>query len=116
MNSRNYCGQTTLMQACRYGHSEVVQPFLLFRCSVTRADYISDKTALHFAVVNVHVRCFRLVVADFVPSAPYDTLNAQSNGGRMDNFNTKSIPELSALSKFVNKAADCGITALPWLY
>ncbi|XP_070671296.1 uncharacterized protein [Malus domestica] len=33
-NYRNYCGQTALMQACRYGHWEVVQTLLLFRCNV----------------------------------------------------------------------------------
>ncbi|XP_022874301.1 E3 ubiquitin-protein ligase XBAT33-like isoform X2 [Olea europaea var. sylvestris] len=76
VNSRNYCGQTALMQACRYGHWEVVQTLLIFRCNVTRADYLSGRTALHFAAVNGHVRC------------------------------------ISALSKFVNKAADGGITAL----
>ncbi|KAL2550360.1 E3 ubiquitin-protein ligase [Forsythia ovata] len=111
VNSRNYCGQTALMQACRYGHWEVVQTLLLFRCNVTRADYLSGRTALHFAAVNGHVRCLRLVVADFVPSAPLEPVNAQSNG-RGDSLNTKSKLELSGLSKFVNKAADCGITAL----
>ncbi|XP_010937467.1 E3 ubiquitin-protein ligase XBAT33 isoform X4 [Elaeis guineensis] len=30
VNSRNYCGQTALMQACRHGHWEVVQTLLLF--------------------------------------------------------------------------------------
>ncbi|RYQ96407.1 hypothetical protein Ahy_B08g092150 isoform D [Arachis hypogaea] len=34
VNSRNYCGQTDLMQACRYGHWEVVQTLMLFRCNV----------------------------------------------------------------------------------
>ncbi|CAH8359854.1 unnamed protein product [Eruca vesicaria subsp. sativa] len=33
VNSRNYCGHTALMQACRYGHWEVVQTLLLFRCN-----------------------------------------------------------------------------------
>ncbi|CAI9762402.1 unnamed protein product [Fraxinus pennsylvanica] len=108
VNSRNYCGQTAVMQACRYGHWEVVQTLLLFRCNVTRADYLSGRTALHFAAVNGHVRCLRLVVADFVPSTPFEPVNAQLNGGRGD----RSKPELSTLSKFVNKAADCGITAL----
>ncbi|KAK6135310.1 hypothetical protein DH2020_030952 [Rehmannia glutinosa] len=107
VNSRNYCGQTALMQACRYGHWEVVQTLLLFRCNVIRADYLSGRTALHFAAVNGHVRCMRLVVADFVPSAPYEYLNSQTINERSDGSNTKS-----ALSKFVNKAADGGITAL----
>ncbi|GFY84244.1 hypothetical protein Acr_03g0010180 [Actinidia rufa] len=88
VNSRNYCGQ------------------------VTRADYLSGRTALHFAAVNGHVRCIRLVVADFVPSAPFDSINGQSNGDGSDASNIKSKYDQSALSKFVNKAADGGITAL----
>ncbi|XP_039123921.1 E3 ubiquitin-protein ligase XBAT33-like [Dioscorea cayenensis subsp. rotundata] len=31
VNSRNYCDQTALMQACRNGHWEVVQTLLLYR-------------------------------------------------------------------------------------
>ncbi|KAL2484897.1 E3 ubiquitin-protein ligase XBAT33-like [Abeliophyllum distichum] len=87
--------RTALMQACRYGHWEIVQTLLLFRCNVTRADYLSGRTALHFAAVNGHVRCLRLVIADFVPSAPFEPVNAQSNG-RGDSLNTKSKLELSS--------------------
>ncbi|XP_059667049.1 E3 ubiquitin-protein ligase XBAT33-like isoform X2 [Cornus florida] len=112
VNSRNYCGQTALMQACRYGHWEIVQTLLLFRCNVIRADYLSGRTALHFAAVNGHVRCIRLVVADFVPSTPFESINAQAVGGRGDGSNTRNKYDQSALSKFVNKAADGGITAL----
>lgn len=112
VNSRNYCGQTALMQACRYGHWEVVQTLLLFRCNVTRADYLSGRTALHFAAVNGHVRCMRLVVADFVPSVPFESIETQQNGDTNDVSIVKSKHEQSALSKFVNKAADGGITAL----
>lgn len=103
VNSRNYCGQTSLMHACRYGHWEVVQTLLLFRSNVTRADYLSGRTALHFAAVNGHVRCIRLVVADFIPSAPYEAPNCLNRNGDRGN---------STLSKFVNRAADGGITAL----
>ncbi|CAH9059487.1 unnamed protein product [Cuscuta epithymum] len=112
VNSRNYCGQTALMQACRYGHWEVVQTLLLFRCNVTRADYLSGRTALHFAAMHGHVRCVRLVVADFVPSAPFESLNADSNPSRSDTLHSKNKNEQGSLSKFVNKAADGGITAL----
>ncbi|CAI9092183.1 OLC1v1027365C1 [Oldenlandia corymbosa var. corymbosa] len=112
VNSRNYCGQTALMQACRYGHWEVVQTLLLFRCNVTRADYLSGRTALHFAAVNGHVRCIRLVVADFVPSSPFGSLENQANSDRVDDSVMKTKNEQSSLSKFVNKAADGGITAL----
>eukprot|EP00262_Sarcandra_glabra_P001580 TRINITY_DN11714_c0_g1_i4.p1 TRINITY_DN11714_c0_g1~~TRINITY_DN11714_c0_g1_i4.p1 ORF type:complete len:496 (+),score=42.80 TRINITY_DN11714_c0_g1_i4:441-1928(+) len=106
VNSRNYCGQTALMHACRYGHWEVVQTLLLFRSNVTRADYLNGRTALHFAAVNGHVRCIRLVVADFIPSAPYEALASLANGDRGEGSS------LSTLTKFVNKAADGGTTAL----
>ncbi|KAG5234559.1 hypothetical protein OIU76_000232 [Salix suchowensis] len=112
VNSRNYCGQTALMQACRYGHWEVVQTLLLFRCNVTRADYLNGRTALHFAAVNGHARCIRLVVADFVPSAPFEAMHARIEGDVGDGSSEKNRFEQSVLSRFVNKAADGGITAL----
>ncbi|XP_022736697.1 E3 ubiquitin-protein ligase XBAT33-like isoform X2 [Durio zibethinus] len=88
VNSRNYCGQ------------------------VTRADYLSGRTALHFAAVNGHIRCIRLVVADFVPSVPFEAINTQIEGERGDAVAVRNKNDQSALSKFVNKAADGGITAL----
>ncbi|CAL5185282.1 unnamed protein product [Lathyrus oleraceus] len=112
VNSRNYCGQTALMQACRHGHWEVGQTLMLYRCNVMKADYLSGRTALHFAAVSGHVRCIRLVVADFVPSAPYETLHASVDADVGDGSNTKRKNEQSTLSKFVNKTADAGITAL----
>ncbi|XP_010278584.1 PREDICTED: E3 ubiquitin-protein ligase XBAT33-like [Nelumbo nucifera] len=112
VNSRNYCGQTALMQACRYGHWEVVQTLLLFRSNVIRADYLSGRTALHFAAVNGHARCIRLVVADFVPSVSYEVISSQTNGERGSSSNLRNKYDQPALSKFVNKAADGGITAL----
>ncbi|XP_047332249.1 E3 ubiquitin-protein ligase XBAT33-like isoform X2 [Impatiens glandulifera] len=96
------------MQACTYGHWEVVQTLLLFKCNVTRADYLSGRTALHFSAMNGHVRCMRLVVADFIPSIPFDSINA-SDEVRDD---TIVISNRSTLSKFINKTADGGITAL----
>jgi len=42
-----------------------------------KADYLSGRTALHFAAINGHARCIRLVVADFVPSAPFEALHAR---------------------------------------
>ncbi|KAF6154496.1 hypothetical protein GIB67_028388 [Kingdonia uniflora] len=113
VNSRNYCGQTALMHACRYGHWEVVQTLLLFRSNVTRADYLNGRTALHFAADNGHVRCVRLVVADFVPSVPHEAVcDAGVNGDRGDGSSLRKKHDKSALSKFVNKASDGGVTAL----
>ncbi|WOL10594.1 putative E3 ubiquitin-protein ligase XBOS33 [Canna indica] len=119
VNLRNYCGQTALMQACRHGHWEVVLSLLIYRSIVTKADYLSGRTALHFAAVGGHVRCIRLLMADFIPSAPYEVIACvKDDSGR--GVSRGTIPESSldkkydhsALSKFINKSADGGITAL----
>lgn len=60
---------------------------------VTRADYLSGRTALHFAAVNGHVRCIRLLVADFVPSAPYEVIRGQKDGYRGDGPSGKNKHE-----------------------
>lgn len=57
---------------------------------MTRSDYLSGRTALHFAAVSGHARCIRLVVADFVPSAPYEAINAQTNSDRGDGRDVKN--------------------------
>lgn len=64
-----------------------------FFCQVTRGDYLSGKTALHFAAINGHVRCLRLVVADFVPSSPFDSINGQANGSTCDASNCSNKPD-----------------------
>ncbi|KAK8944974.1 putative E3 ubiquitin-protein ligase XBOS33 [Platanthera zijinensis] len=118
VNSKNYCGQTALMQACRHGHWEIVQTLLLYRCNVTRADYLSGRTALHFAAVGGHVRCIRLLVADFVPSSPRQMapLEVEDRDGcprntGLDSSSGYTYDQL-ALTKFINKIADGGLTAL----
>lgn len=58
-----------------------------------RADYLSGRTALHFAAMNGHVRCIRLVVADFVPSAPYEALHARADVDRGGGSNVKGKHE-----------------------
>jgi E3 ubiquitin-protein ligase XBAT32/33 len=68
INLRNYRGQTALMQACQYGHWEVVQTLILFNANVHRTDYLNGGTAVHFAALHGHARCLRLVLADYVPS------------------------------------------------
>lgn len=112
VNIRNYCGQTALMQACRYGHWEVVQTLLLYKANVSRADYLNRRTAFHFAAVNGHARCIRLLVSDFIPSAPYRWSNSSSLAKRGDTPAGKAQTDQIALSKLVSRAADGGITAL----
>lgn len=112
VNSRNYSGLTPLMQACRYGHWEVVQVLLLFRCNVSRAAYFTGQTALHFAAAGGYVRCIRLIVADFVPSVPFSVTAEGLKDTK--NYECSSAVEFDqlALSRLVNKVADGGLTAL----
>ncbi|KAL5223938.1 hypothetical protein ABZP36_010577 [Zizania latifolia] len=84
VNAKNIYGQTPLMQACRFGHWEVVQALLVFRCNVWRVDNLSSRTALHMAAAGGHVKCARLLMADVA--------------GDRDGY--------------VNKAASGGVTAL----
>lgn len=49
-----------------------ISPFLAYGdelkpMKVSRAAYFTGQTALHFAAAGGHVRCIRLLVADFVP-------------------------------------------------
>ncbi|CAK9276542.1 unnamed protein product [Sphagnum jensenii] len=111
VNTRNYCGQTALMQACRYGHWEVVQSLLLYKANVNRTDYLNGRTALHFAAVSGHARCIRLIVADYVPSVPY-LWNSLQPTNKEETPSMKSYLDQSSLARVVNKAADGGITAL----
>ncbi|RHN81860.1 putative ankyrin repeat-containing domain-containing protein [Medicago truncatula] len=59
VNSRNYSGQTALMQACRYGHWEVVQTLLLFRCNVSSVNFFSsvfhDEESLVCGLFNIRL-------------------------------------------------------------
>uniref|UniRef100_A0ACD5TJ11 Uncharacterized protein n=1 Tax=Avena sativa TaxID=4498 RepID=A0ACD5TJ11_AVESA len=120
VNARNYCGQTALMHACRHGHWEVVQMLLLFKCNVTRADYLSGRTALHFAAHDGLVRCVRLLLADYVPSVPLDDTASSVADGGDSQANSGSSPTSSlglkfnepARLRYINKPADGGITAL----
>ncbi|XP_021818874.1 probable E3 ubiquitin-protein ligase XBOS32 [Prunus avium] len=109
INLRNYRGQTALMQACQHGHWEVVQTLVLSKATIHRADYLNGGTALHFAALNGHSRCIRLLLADYIPSTPdfWSTLrNASSNEESIVEFNH------DVLVQIINRPADGGITAL----
>ncbi|KAI8570170.1 hypothetical protein RHMOL_Rhmol01G0012700 [Rhododendron molle] len=109
INLRNYRGQTALMQACQYGHWEVVQTLILFKANIHRADYINGGTALHLAALNGHSRCIRLLLTDFIPSIP----NAWNILSKMsENESSVSGFDESALHEIINRPADGGITAL----
>ncbi|KAE9462500.1 hypothetical protein C3L33_05599, partial [Rhododendron williamsianum] len=109
INLRNYRGQTALMQACQYGHWEVVQILILFKANIHRADYINGGTALHLAALNGHSRCIRLLLTDYIPSIP----NAWNILSKMSE-NESSVSEFdeSALHEIINRPADGSITAL----
>ncbi|ONK59200.1 uncharacterized protein A4U43_C08F4010 [Asparagus officinalis] len=116
VNSRNFYGQTALMQACHQGHWELVQVLLIFGADVTKAEYLGKKTALHFAAANGHIRCIRLLAADFIPSTPdaSSILSISGDKGRGSNKNggSESSAEINALSKFINKMADGRVTSV----
>ncbi|WOL06451.1 putative E3 ubiquitin-protein ligase XBOS32 isoform X1 [Canna indica] len=109
INLKNIRGQTALMQACQYGHWEVVQTLMLFKANIHRTDCLNGGTALHFAALNGHTRCIRLLLADYIPSVPdfWNMMRGKSTRG-------SSILDFdkSALSKLVNQKADGGIMAL----
>ncbi|XP_047951713.1 probable E3 ubiquitin-protein ligase XBOS32 [Salvia hispanica] len=109
INLRNYRGQTALMQACQYGHWEVVQILILFKANIIRADYLNGGTALHLAALNGHSRCIRLLLADYIPSIPNfcSILRKKSkNDESVSDFDQGSLQEVISLP------ADGGITAL----
>ncbi|KAF6156398.1 hypothetical protein GIB67_031519 [Kingdonia uniflora] len=109
INIRNYRGQTALMQACQHGHWEVVQTLVLYNANIHRVDYLNGGTALHFAALNGHSRCIRLLLADYIPSTPsfWDVMRKKSNGRESKNDFDEGV-----LFKMVNQPADGGITAL----
>ncbi|XP_008803036.2 probable E3 ubiquitin-protein ligase XBOS33 isoform X2 [Phoenix dactylifera] len=111
VNSRNICGQTPLMHACRSGHWDIVQILLLFRCDVLKVEYLNSRTALHFAAEGGHVRCIRLLVADFSCGASVSSKDGAQEGSIPKSSLRRGYDQL-ALSKFVNKAANGGVTAL----
>ncbi|KAF3332313.1 putative E3 ubiquitin-protein ligase XBOS33 isoform X1 [Carex littledalei] len=104
-NSRNIYGQTPLMQACRIGHWQVVQRLLVFRSNVDKVEGLGNKTALHFAAAGGHVRCIRLLVANFGSAAS----NGVSISSKKEATNTDHNSELC---NFINKPAAGGVTAL----
>ncbi|XP_078161493.1 putative E3 ubiquitin-protein ligase XBOS36 [Carex rostrata] len=104
-NSRNIYGQTPLMQACRIGHWQVVQILLVYRCNVDKVEGFGNKNALHFAAAGGHVRCIRLLVANFGSAASYGAFISSKKEAANTDLN-------SELCNFINKPAGGGVTAL----
>ena len=67
---------------------------------VTRADYLSGRTALHFAAHDGLVRCVRLLLADYVPSVPLDGSASSVADGGDSQANSSSSPTSSLGLKF----------------
>ncbi|KAI3722748.1 hypothetical protein L2E82_33817 [Cichorium intybus] len=98
-----------LMQACQYGHWEVVLTLILYKANIHKADYLNGGTALHMAALNGHSRCIRILLADYIPSVP-NFLELVNKKSRIDEF----VSELDegSLYKTINRPADGGVTAL----
>ncbi|KAK4764343.1 hypothetical protein SAY87_013781 [Trapa incisa] len=111
INLRNYRGQTALMQACQYGHWEVVQTLILFRANIHRADYLNGGTALHLAALNGHSWSIRLLLADYIPSNPnvWNILRKQPSSEKCSH---SELERINNLSQVINRPADGGVTAL----
>lgn len=67
---------------------------------VTRADYLSGRTSLHFATHDGFVRCIRLLVADFVPSVALEDIASSVVDGGDCQTNSGSSPNSSSGQKF----------------
>ncbi|KAJ4816493.1 Ankyrin repeat family protein [Rhynchospora pubera] len=110
INLRNYHGQTALMQACQYGHWEVVQTLMIFQAHIHKTDYLNGGTAIHFAALNGHARCIRLLLTDYVPGAA-NFWDFMQNISVQDEL-CIGDHDLRNLIDVVNHKADGGITAL----
>lgn len=109
INLRNYRGQTALMQACQYGHWEVVLTLVLYKANIHKADYLNGGTALHLAALNGHSRCIRILLADYIPSVSnfYKLVKKKS---RTEEFVSEF--DEGSLYETINRPADGGVTAL----
>ena len=71
--------------------------FFSFLCAVlkvARADYLTGRTALHFAAMDGHARCLRLVLADHFPSSSSEESSSLSPGNGDPRWSTFFIAQL----------------------
>lgn len=114
VNGRNIYGQTALMQACRFGHWEVVQTLLLFRCNVSKADSLSGRTALHVAAAGGHVRCARLLLAGSGSGRSKLVNRAASGGGGVTALHLAALHGYAdCVHLLVDERADVAARTLP---
>lgn len=114
VNGRNIYGQTALMQACRFGHWEVVQTLLLFRCNVSKADSLSGRTALHVAAAGGHVRCARLLLAGAGAGRSKLVNRAASGGGGVTALHLAALHGYAdCVHLLVDERADVAARTLP---
>lgn len=114
VNGRNIYGQTALMQACRFGHWEVVQTLLLFRCNVSKADSLSGRTALHVAAAGGHVRCARLLLAGAGAGRSKLVNRAASGGGGVTALHLAALHgHADCVHLLVDERADVAARTLP---
>jgi hypothetical protein len=69
---------------------------------VARADYLSGRTALHFAAHDGLVRCVRLLLVDFVPSVSLEEITSSVVDGGDSRANNGGSPN-SSLGQKLNR-------------
>lgn len=103
LNRRNLNGQTTLMLACKYGHSEVVTWLLQIGGNPLLFDAIHSRTCLHYAALYGRRNCIvSLFAADAIvtlPSGPLMLCDA-------------TVWDCQGHHTFINARAALGFTAL----
>ncbi|TVU12898.1 hypothetical protein EJB05_46564, partial [Eragrostis curvula] len=112
VNARNIYGQTALMQACRFGHWEVVQTLLVFKCNVSKVDSLSSRTALHVAAAGGHVKCVRLLLAAVAGDGD-SYVNRTASGGLTALHLAALHGHVDCLHLLIDEHADLAAQTLP---
>jgi E3 ubiquitin-protein ligase XBAT32/33 len=73
---------------------------LFWLLQVTRADYLSGRTALHFAAHDGFVRCVRLLLGDFVLSVALEDIASSAGDSGDCQQNSRSSPNSLLGQKF----------------
>ncbi|KAG7552196.1 Ankyrin repeat-containing domain superfamily [Arabidopsis thaliana x Arabidopsis arenosa] len=94
------------MQACQYGHWEVVLFLILFGANIHRSDYLNGSTALQLAALNGHPRCIRILLSEYIPSVPNCWSLLKNKKYSVAGFDPIVLHEV------INRAADGLITPL----